>query len=238
MVPFGLTKQNGYLYSTIGALIVVVICELIWPEVIPFTFFQFLAFKGTLSQVLTASWPILLWGACVTAFFALTSRNDRHVNRHAELILVEGGVISVMAGVLEEIAFRWWIFYGAIVGVKISNFLFFGFLGFGIPAWLYLNLFGPVANLATLGILEPILFNGLGWAVGAAVLSSNGKFRDGHMYKGPIGWINSWFIGMFMFYLMFQYGLLAAVLIHFLYDLFIYCIHYVDAAVERSLGWA
>lgn len=36
---------------------------------------------------------------------------------------------------------------------------------------------------------------------------------------------------------MFTYGLVAAIIVHFLYDLLIFFVLYADAAVERLLGW-
>ena len=95
---------------------------------------------------------------------------------------------------------------------------------------------GPVVNFLTLGHLQPYLLGSLGWAVGAAIISSNGKFRDGHAYQGLFGWINAWFCGMFFFYLMFTYGILASIIVHFLYDILIFIVVYLDAVIERARG--
>jgi hypothetical protein len=57
---------------------------------------------------------------------------------------------------------------------------------------------------------------------GAALLSSNGRFRDGHLYQGTIGWIDAWFCGMILFYIMFKWGLFAAIIVHFFYDFFLF----------------
>lgn len=231
-------RQGCYVTTAIGAFIVVLIVEWLWPDVIPFTLFQFWKLDGSIGDVLKASWPVFAWGAGVSFLFAILKRNVRDVNRNAEAILGVGCLVSTWAGVAEEIAFRWLIFYGQIIGYKMTNWLIFGWAGFGLFEWIYLHIEGPIANFFTLGYLEPILFNGFGWAIGAALLTSNGKFRDEHIHQGLLGWINSWFIGMFMFYLMFQYGLVASVIVHTFYDLFITVIRYIDAVVERVLGWA
>ena len=60
------------------------------------------------------------------------------------------------------------------------------------------------------------------WAVGAAVVSANIFFRDGHKYQGPFGVLNAWFIGLVMFWVMFTYGVWPAIICHFLYDFLIY----------------
>ncbi len=224
--------------KVVGAIIVVAVVKIFWPNLIPFSIFEFWKFEGSIVDVLKSSWIILAWGTGVTVISSLATRNDRELNRHAETILTGGLVVSIKAGVLEELAFRWIFFYVAVVGAKVSNFLFFGWAGFGVTQWLYVNIFSHIANALTLGYLAPILLNGPGWAVGSAILTSNGNFRDGHVYLGLLGWLNSWFVGMFMFYLLFRYGLLACILIHFLYDLFLFCIRYLDAAAERAFGWA
>lgn len=159
------------------------------------------------------------------------------MNRTAELIIAKGAVVSTMAGVGEEITFRWLFFLNNIISVKIGNWFFFGFLGLGIPEWLHLHIFGPIANWTTFGGLESFIFHPTGWAVGAAMLTTNAFFRNGHRYQGLLGVVNSWFGGMFLFWIMFTYGLPVAILIHFTYDFLIYLVRYADAAIERAMGY-
>lgn len=230
-------KGGCYLKSTFYVFLLVIIVKKFWPEVIPFSFLHFWKINGSLVEAVKSAWMIFAWGAGFTALVSIITRNNREDNRDAEAHMLKGLCISIWAGVVEEICFRWLLFYGAIIAVKISNFLFFGWLGFGLAECLYQYVVGPVANFITFGYLDHILFNGFGWAVGAAVISSNGKFRDGHAYLGWIGYVNSWFIGMFFFLVMFHYGLPAAILVHFLYDLFIFVVRYLDMLIERMLGW-
>ena len=233
-------KEKGgcFVVTAFVALILIGLFNWLRPQTIPFSFLHFWKIEGSITEAIKNSWILFLWGAGITTIVSLTTRNDPEHNRDAEERLFVGALISAWAGVAEEICFRWLIFYGAIVSLKISNWLFFGWAGFGIFEWVYVSFLIPLANFATLDYLKPILFNGHGWAVGAAIITANGKFRDGHAYQGPFGWINSWFAGMFLFYLMFNYGLLAAIIVHFLYDLFIFLVRYVDAVIERRLGWA
>jgi len=109
-----------------------------------------------------------------------------------------------------------------LVGLVFAIIL--GWSGYlsGIPEWFHLNAAGPFANWITLGYLEPYIFHPTGWLVGAAMLSVNASFRDNHKYQGWVGVLNSWFIGMFLFWVMFTYGILVAILMHFLYDLMIF----------------
>lgn len=207
-----------------------------FPSAYPFELFEFWLLRGGIGEVLSSSWPVFAWGAGVTIFVLLFTKNPYWHNKEAESWFAVGALSSALAGIFEEILFRWVGFFSAIITAKLANFLFFGWAGFGLVEWLYAHIGGPLANLVTLGRIEPLLFHPAGWFVGAGILSANAKFRDGHKYQGPIGLVNSWFIGLFMFWLMFEYGLPAAILVHFLYDLFIYMVRYVDMVVERALG--
>lgn len=227
---------RNFIASAIFGAITIALVKWLSPDTIPFGAFEFWRWDTTLGALLAATWPIFAWGGGVTAVFALITKNSRATNRDAESIIVGGTVISVLAGVFEEICFRWLIFLSSIFWVKVANFLLLGFMGWGIPEHLFQWIFRPLADWTTLGGLHAQLYHPATWAVGAAMLSANGFFRDGHKYQGPFGWINSWFCGMFFFWVMFSFGLPAAILIHFLYDLLIFFIRYVDAVIERAQG--
>lgn len=215
-------KERNFIVSTITALIFVSLVMWLWPEVIPFSFWELWIPKGGIGLWLYAGLPLFIWGVVVNIvhlFFFSDRFNLPDLN--AAGVFVGGTVISVWAGVVEEIAFRWLIFLSAIVGVQITNFLFFGCLGFGIAEWFHLNVAGPLTDLVSFGYLRPYLFSDAGWYVGAGMLSANAFFRDGHKYQGIVGYINSWGIGLFLFWVTFNYGLLAAILIHFFYDFLI-----------------
>jgi len=55
-----------------------------------------------------------------------------------------------------------------------------------------------------------------------AIFWSNIKFQKGHKYQGSAGTLNSYILGLYLFYIAFTYGLLYAILVHFLFDLFIF----------------
>ena len=227
------TKQkwaNKFLGKIISSILILPIVMWLWPWAVPFRFFELWESRGTISEWLYTAWPIFVWGSGFTLFFALRTRNDRKTNRHAEDILKGGTLISIVAGVMEEMTFRWLFFLDNIVSVKLTNFFIFGFLGFGIPEWLHLRLVGPIVNEITLHGLEPYLFHPTGWAVGAAMVTTNAFFRDGHKYQGIFGWINSWFGGMFLFYIMFTYGIVAAIVVHFVLVFLIFFLRFLYVA--------
>lgn len=228
---------GGYLVSGFAIFILTLVVMKIWPTAIPFGLFEFWRLQGSIPEILLASWPLFAWGFLINFIVLVRTKNHPELNRDAEIVLAAGFFISVRAGVFEEIIFRYFLFYGEIWGVQLTNWLFFGFLGFGIPELIYNLVVAPVANFFTLGLLELYLFNGFGWAVGAAIIGSNGKFRDGHIYQGWLGWVTAWFAGMLFFWLMFQYGIIASIIVHFVFDMFVFVMVYIDAAIERALGW-
>ena len=234
----GKKKARNYLVAAFSSLLTIAIVQGVWPGVIPFETFAAWRTKGSVADWLIAGWPILAWGFGLQSLILLVHWNDRFMSDRFDgmapgQIFAAGAIISVKAGVLEEIAFRWLIFYAQIVWMKVGNFLIFGFLGFGVGCFLHLNLVGPIANVMTLGGLHAWLFHPAGWAVGAAIIATNGFFRDGHAYQGWFGLVNSWFAGMFLFWMMFTYGLPAAILIHFLYDFIIFSLVALFAAIRR-----
>ena len=223
----------SYLSKALSGFFLILICSWLFPTVIPFETFQVWGMKGGLIDWVVSAWPVVAWGAVLNLVFML-SRWDKRSHHDPEDILLPGIAISVWAGVMEEICFRWLIFYSSIVGLKISNFLFFGCLGFGVPENVYLWIVAPVANFFTAGFLHTVLYHPAGWFVGAAMLASNAFFRDGHKYQGVIGWIDAWFFGMFCFWLLFTYGLVACIVVHFLYDAGVFTMAFVEAVIKEQ----
>ena len=78
-----------------------------------------------------------------------------------------------------------------------------------------------------------MLFHPSSWAVGAAVISANAFFRDGHKYQGILGVLNSWFAGMFFFWMMFAHGLWAAMVVHFTYDVVVFTVATLGYSARR-----
>ena len=170
--------------------------------------------SGTVADWLLSAWPLFLWAILIQAVFSIKTGR-----KHARIVRWKQNLsLCTMAGVFEEVIYRWLLFMIAIVGIQFANFIFGGFAGFELIAWLHNNLLGPIANWFTLGYLEEWLFHDAGWFVGAALIVTNGMFRNGHEYQGIIGYTNSWFIGMFLFWMMFQYGLVAAIVAHVSYN--------------------
>ncbi|MBC7996577.1 MAG: hypothetical protein IAF58_01445 [Leptolyngbya sp.] len=223
----------GILFASI---FVVVVCSLFFRQALPFGTWPIWYVKGNLTEWLVAAWPIFAWGAGFTTFVSVITLNDRSENSKAESLLFKGFLVSLMAGVVEELAFRWIVFYSSIATALALNFLFFGWAGFGAIQWVHNFAFGPLSNWLTGGHLAYWLVDPRVWFIGAGLLTANALFRDGHKYLGVIGYLNSWCIGMFMFYLLINYGLVACIVCHFAYDMLIFVVRYLDMFVERLFG--
>ena len=132
-------------------------------------------------------------------------------------------LLSVVAGKNET-------FYGLVTaGVLTVVLVFIIYHGPYIHPirWFNNEILVPFADWASFGKMHALLVtenatNPDAWAIGAGLITANVKFRDGHKYQGPLGIVNSWYIGLVMFWLLFTYGLLAAIFCHFLYDFLIF----------------
>ena len=277
---FTITLKNegsNYLTNSLFACLVILIANGWWPEILaPFKTFgaPFWVLNGTWREWLGSVWPLFVWGCVVTLVLQLTRNSGfgqflRPRGDTAGEILSKGTLISLWAGIMEELTFRWLLYLGGIIALVVSNWLWgtaFVYviltgLSIGLILWvnsltkwdnvlpailtgmaclagiialavhgLYLDpvkwVFGallvPLADFTSLGKMHTILYQPHSWAAGAAVVSVNALFRDGHKYQGWFGWVNSWFLGLVFFWVMFTYGLVAAMVVHFLYDFLIF----------------
>jgi len=208
-------KPGCYLASVLFSIPTILFFELLFPGVIPFGPFELWVPKHGVGNWLLSAIPLFITGlivaifSCFWRYYIEEKSPDDPVDQ-----LTFGIPISIWAGVVEEICFRWLIFYAAIVSAKFTNICFFG-----LTRIFHIHIEGPIVNFFTLGYLNDYLGNPEKWAVGIAIVTTAALFRDGHKYQGLVGYIISWFGGMALFWFALNYGLLAAILIHFLYDL-------------------
>lgn len=222
-----MAKKNGYDYlltAIIGALVIAIV-KYLWPKFIPLDVWNFWSSPSGIWEGVLAGWPILAWGAFNGARSYIHVDREYAWGKSAGATFLAGLKKSLWGGITEEIAFRWLIHLGAMPGIALINYLLFGFAGFGIPEWFHVNVWGALSNWTTFGMLEPQIFDPNNWFVGAAILYANALFREGHTYQGLFGYINSWFLGMGFFWIVFHYGLPAAIAVHVLHNLLIYLGH-------------
>ncbi len=222
-------QEESYISKAIkGAIFLGFILPFIPNSISPFSFFQF--WKISNSNLLdwwTIGKPLFAWGSGLSVTLLMINHYfNRLVIFPKQPKLKLNQIISLIFAIiffasLEEICFRWLIFLSNIIFIKAINFLFFGWLGLGIWEVVHNFFFAPIANWITWGYLETYLLNRDIWFVGASIIMTNTLFRDGHLYQGCLGWINSWFIGIFCFWVTLNYGLLAAMFTHSIYNIIV-----------------
>lgn len=86
--------------------------------------------------------------------------------------------------------------------------------GYVLPKGVYALSHLPIIPLGA-GRWTTLLFVG-------AVMWSNVRFRKGHRYQGLPGMLNSYIFGFYMIYIAFTYGLVYAIIAHFLFDILLF----------------
>jgi hypothetical protein len=185
-----------------------------WGDKILLTFHD-LQGKGFAPEGLGHVWFIFAWGFVVTLGAGLLLGRSSDTPR--VIAVLKGWWVSLNAGVFEELIFRWMVFFSAMVLIPFVNWL-----TLGLVKWFYVHVSIPIANFFTFHALDAQLHDPRSWVLGAALISASISFRDRHKYLGPIGWVNSWFGGMVLFWLVFHYGLLTAIVAHILYDVVVF----------------
>ena len=186
-----------------------------------------------ITEILAAIWPLFAWSLGMSLLISLVIKRSRADALIASLVHKYNMGIAVQAGVLEELVFRYFAFIAMLGIVPFLNWCAFGWNGGGLLLWFYTVVMVPIANWATLGLMSSLLAT-TPWFVGAALLSANAMFRNGHKYQGIIGIVNSWYIGMFLFWIMFQFGLIVAIIVHILYDVIVFTVEHLDVTVFNN----
>lgn len=238
--------KRNYITSAIFSALVIWIVNWAWPGTIPIPTFSLWSNKGGVVDWLALGLPLFVWGFVIQTileFVQTANRNPLGRLLRGRLFVDAGPspgalwvgrmVLAAWAGFMEEVCFRWLIFLSAIVGVKVTNWIFLGFVDVNVVRWIYVNVLCAFADLTTFHHLHDVLFHPSSWAVGAAVISANAFFRDGHKYQGILGVLNSWFAGMFFFWMMFAHGLWAAIVVHFTYDVVVFTVATLGYSARR-----
>lgn len=234
-------RHLAFVSRTVAILaLVLTLVAAFWSAYIPYGPFELWVPKaGPLTWIAVAlpgiAWGMTLQGALELLRSTRMTKLDVFNFPKPTLILSDGTKISVTAGILEEIGFRWLLFLLCLFGYAVLNLPFLA-LGINLDVLAHGLFLTPIANLMTLGALKDVLYHDAGWHVGAAMLTANAFFRDGHKYQGPLGWTNSWFMGMYFFWAMLRFGLPAAIVAHALYDVAVFGT-VAFAASARLRGW-
>lgn len=216
--------NNGCLLIAIPvSFLVICLIKWVWPDVIPYRMFEFFNWHISIVQLWQLTWPLWIYTGFVLIIqtTSILLEDDKYTIRYIWpspiKLFVSGIFISFYAGITEEIFFRWLLFYQQIVAYKIFNYI-----TFGLVAWLYLHISRPFICFVSRGSLSQILLTRPQWFIGGSILTSNGRFQDGHKHLGCFGYVNSWIIGIYLFYILFNSGLIACIIVHVIYDLIVF----------------
>ena len=89
---------KNFLVSAFWAFILILLIKWVFPSAIPFGMFEFWTAKAPLWSAIKASWPIFLWASTVTFIFYFLHPNVSYINNGPKESLLDGFVISTVAG--------------------------------------------------------------------------------------------------------------------------------------------
>jgi hypothetical protein len=198
-----------YLKRFFGVAAVAGFLALFWHDMFLVDMSQYVRFSW---HGVARAWPAFLFGF----IFVLLFEKKTVLFESKPVLLMRAAWFSVNAGFWEEICYRWLSFMSAMVLLP-----FFNAITFGLVHWLYTVIFIPFTNFITFGFMEPHLLTN-NWVLGAAVVSAAATFRREHKDKNLVGKIIVWYGGIFLFWMMFSYGIITAMVVHAMYDFIVY----------------
>lgn len=200
-----------------SGLVVLPLTHWLAPDFMPLGAADIWSFHGTDPKAWAlALLPLMAYAVILQSLVSGLAHPSRLRVRKEDDLLLRMALRASLPALVEEIAFRWLIFLGAIPFLFLMDQCTFGLLG-----WVHVNVLIPLADLSSGYLLTDAFHHPSGWLVGASIVTTNGTFRDGHSYQGPVGWASAWFTGLYYFGLMFTYGLLVAMAGHFVHNLIV-----------------
>jgi hypothetical protein len=209
----------NYIYLAVGFVISYQFYHLFTPKSFPFEYLDFWSkadFGGAMNFV--SSYWLVFSTITIFNFLRLFFASKEDIGVHQPYQKLFAGLsTSIFAGVTEEIVYRWLWFFSAIGTVAFSDWLTGGFLfGHGL-SYFFFGITKFFVNLATLGILHDYIYSA-NWLLGAAMIVSALKFREGHESYGATGYWFSWYFGLFTQVIVIKFGLLPAIAVHVIVD--------------------
>lgn len=167
---------------------------------------------------------LLVWSSVAYPLSSLWQKiwkfpKDPPINVSTQKFLSQSTLLSLNAGVFEELTYRWLLFSISMVVATLLNGMSFGLL-----ERLMNSAILPLANVLSFGALHEQL-DGSVWQIGAAIVFTTILFSMAHKGTGfNFAIINSTITGTMFFYIMFHYGIYTAITAHCLVNLYVFCI--------------
>lgn len=234
--PRSLDTKSGtvtatYIKQTLATIAVVAGLYLLfgWWSDMP-GFFSPLRTHMPMMNGLGTVWYIFVIGVSATILVGLASA-IRGIDRvyPTNRFFTRGTWLALNAGVFEEVMYRWLRLIGAMAILNILNTITFGLVHLIVS-----YILAPIANWASLDILDRPLGGHFGWLIAGGVILASLRFKSVHRnpeqgnlpkrgsIAGILGMLTAWYFNLFMFYLVFTCGLWTAIVAHVLYELCVY----------------
>lgn len=233
------TRRGGgcYLVLGVGAIMWIIFIRLFLPfEAIHYVFEQFLFVAGSASEWFLTAWVIWAIGIPLNLWKMGSTTNPPEVHAKAPTIPISGFGTSLMAGIFEELVFRWILLYAALGLLWVINLGAFAFTGIELVRLAIQPLTDLLVFLLMNGVDGRLVNPPELWALGFAIFLSVLKFQQGHLYQGKTGFLFSGLAGLVFFRVMFVHGLLAAMVVHFSFDMMVFIMLLIDVWIEKLLG--
>ncbi len=226
------TRQETHLSSMFGMAVICLALYVpiyLWALQSPMFRLSELWWNGTVGEAAKYVGFLLIYPV-IGGFISAKAKRQTEVSRLAALRVVRSGTLtSLQAGFFEELIYRLLMPVIMAFVLLVSDWILGGFVfGHGLTYLIFAKLWVPLADFLSFGLLSS-QFTAVPWLVGAAIVSSNLQFRNGHKYQGWFGMLNSWYIGIYMFFLMFHCGIVVAIVAHALYDIILFVSEYLDS---------
>lgn len=115
-----LVNQKKFYVALAGVVFWILVIIAIWPTAIPFGFFEFWKIEWDWEKLQSVPWFLMLFGPIWTLFIVLITNHRRKLTNQAIVLSFKHSLLtSLKAGIFEEIAFRWLLFFSAIVSFRI-----------------------------------------------------------------------------------------------------------------------
>lgn len=116
-----LVRTSEFYYGLVGTFLALLLVKWIFPNLLPFEIFQFWTVSFDWQKILSIPWWLLLVGPVLVIVYSIVTRNSRMDNIRILEDFKEDFKTSVLAGIFEEVSFRWLSFYWAIVALGAST---------------------------------------------------------------------------------------------------------------------
>lgn len=171
--------------------------------------------KGFVATGLVHVWWLFAWAAAMPLLLSLIARQPSIHSKPRQIGV--GWWTALNSGVWSEIVYRAFLPLIFMVTLRALDAVFLGFAHIHVVRGLF-HYVVWAANQLTFHALAPQLLHQGFWVFGAAIVLAGIKFSEDHPYQRGFGKINLWFVSMTMFWLVFHYGLLTAIVARVLFE--------------------